>query len=288
MPHVYPGKQLADVINNMSDDERYELLSTLRTGAPLSNKMTQVRWYFLRGIVIRAYKKRCHYYVNRVVDWYQSDWHRTFRPGGIQPSIPYYKEVALIIELANYIKNYKQTPVNHVLAVRKALKAYYMNFSMLETHGYMREAGVSFRTKNKYGEVSEIPYRELSYFEKLLKTNNMDITASLQQWNREQEDKYDRWLKGEINSKHVYKVTPARLLGTYIKLVRHLTARSLATSTTFTDLISEYNQYEKIQTIDDLTIPMQDALDSCSNVALYLDDLRKQCRYTNQKIYGSN
>lgn len=284
--YTYQGKYLTDIINNMTDDARYQLLATLRTGEKLSNKTQQLRWYFMRGIVIRAYKKRAHYFIGRVNDWWDCSFPRM--KAGTKPSMNYYSEVGHILTLAEFIRDYKQdssVPDHHIVAVKKALKAYYLKFGVLETQAYLVEKGVSFTTKNRNGKMVPVMVREVAHYDYLLVHNEFDLVKALQQWERQHTEKYEKWLRGETKAKYVYPVTPARALNMYSNLIRHLTARTVAICPTFTEICSEHPHDNEDITIDDLGYEMKDSLTACRDVAAYIDKLHMQARYVNQKIY---
>lgn len=286
---TYTGEQLKDVVDNMTDDERYDLLATLRTGQPLTEKMRQVRWYFLRGIVIRGFKRRAKYYIRRNGEWWNS---RTFVHNN-KPSINYYAEVGYILELADFIRNYNQdnsVPNPDRVAVKKALKAYYVNFSVLETHGFLQDRGISFHTKNRKGQYVSVVFREAAHYEVLLRKHNFDIGAALNDWKQQEELRYDSWLKGENTAKTVRPVTPARLLNMYARLLRHLVARSLAVCAPFSSVISEYKQYRPIDTeisdIEDLGQDISPAIEVLLDVSVYLDDIKRQSKFVNKKVWS--
>lgn len=246
------GKVLRERIDNMTDKQRYALLATLRTGEHLSPQDNQLRWYFLRMIVTRAYIKSYKHSYSCSRDWYEEE------PRGHTQGykVSYELEVTRILELIEHIKEYKAPALAKVkdgytpdtAAVAIAIKSYYMRFIQYDMTLLLESKGVSFNEhkykRGKEGNVitvsSRVKYSRILELDKYLRAAKWDVKTAIRAWVYHQNKTYD-------TGSHK-RPTPGMILGMYARMIRHASVMGMVHAESI-EAMTEY-QHENETSVD--------------------------------------
>lgn len=272
------GKQLKTVIDRMNDAERYALLATLRTGERITEYQKQLRWYFLRMIVARAYALSYKKLYNVKRDWY----HQTNAPLGEL-------ECDRILELIEHIRSYK-VPKNlkprHGLTVDQsvvalALRGYYFRYIQIDVSIHFRNKGVSFDEYKFSNNLSYgVAHREYTRYsrilelDKYLRAAKWDVYAALKLWVQDKNDAYDEYMdspRSRLDRNHK-RPTPAMVLGMYARLLRHVSVYSFTQNLSIDSMLEDHEEQGTVEPFYN----SKPALTLLRDVSVYYKELTKE------------
>ena len=249
---------LSDMLAAMTRQESAALLYTIRTGEKLSERDNVIRWYLLRTIVRTHYHKRWRYYYH-TKQWYKlndTDYYDTQNVTS-KNVITAYPEDQRILDLYEMIRTApeKSSPehtINHVLS------RLFKDPGRFETLGTFKyRYGISFvkgDPKRNY-VAKDIPSVFAILVHNFMYRNDYDFYKVLSALLKYYENKYDRYLKGELKSKQP-KMTLEFVINVYSSLLRHFTAFEFGDSSTFS--YDAYADEKSLETFVD-SVPMEDA-----------------------------
>lgn len=260
---AYLTQQLKDT----PEDVRIGLLTTIRTKEKLSIEDERLRWFFLKSIVKRGYKRRWgHYYQSQV--WWKSglDGFVYNVQDVTKQQLGWYDETQRILDLWKIIEDQKFDTTEDY-TVRKALKKYFLWVGDLESLALFKyKFGLSFITGRKANrfEPEDIPYQFAFKAERFIYTCGYDFNTTYQTMFHYYANQYDKWLRGEYvtNNPGVFKPSAAKAIFLYAHLWRHFLARNLGEC----DRYDRY-EYENEELSVDAVLPMQSVfpvLDTCA------------------------
>lgn len=239
--------ELKHQLSILSDADRYRLLATLRTGE-INKEDVELRWFFLRLIVARAYMRsyKTSYSVKR-------EWFETEHYFDKSSYLSYDMEVNRILALIEHIRKYKFNKIpqegytEDMAAVAMALKAYYFRFTQYDMTLYMEAKGISFWRYTLLGEYGQLRhnryerYAALTDIETLLRRAGWDAENALRLWVQDREDAAED-IVPEMSSMH-YRITrkrptPAMALGMYARILRHMQVNNVTEALSLDELLS--------------------------------------------------
>ena len=242
----------------MTDMERYALLATLRTGEHISNHERELRWYFLRMIMTRAYISSYHrtYSVDRewneCIDTDIDNYHRV---------VSYDMEMHRLLILIEHIKTYttpkkiKEGFTPDTAAVALAIKAYYFRFIQYDVTLLLEQKGIAFE-EHDFFDYQPIRRKHQRYsrileLDRYLRQADWDVHKALITWVQDKNSNYDRYMNDpDVHTidRNNIRPTPAMILGMYARMLRHAAVVAHNSATSLESLVDE----------DDKVYPLED------------------------------
>lgn len=268
MKRYRDGRTLRGIVDGMTEMERYELLATLRTGEPVTREQQELRWYFMRMIMTRAYTRSYKHAYSVQRQWYEVQENR------FRLVLSYEMETARILTLAEHIKKYKapsKVRAGHTkdtAAVALALKSYFLRFVLYDVTILYKNKGVAFG--RNYSRILEM--------DKYLRTNGWSPQLAINAWVRDKNADYDRYMDSGVkvlDANHK-RPTPAMILGTYARFIRHATVYGVISSfsmdTTESEEDDDINPYQDAKqgfvAIHDVSVRYKQLIAEVSKIAV--------------------